>query len=68
MAKLVTAKHENQIDGVVDDIKCSLAEDFIFLNGPTFTSKQQMQEAIDLLKAKVATISIDDVFFGDDEE
>lgn len=58
MARKVTPRHENQIEGLMEDIKCGFCEDF------QFTSHEQAMEALDILKAKVNALTYESLKDG----
>lgn len=55
-----TKRQEDKLDGLLDDIKCGLFEDF------QWESKEQAQEILNKLKAKVNAITVDEVFNVDE--
>lgn len=55
-----TERQEDSLDGMIDELKNGLAEDF------SWTSKEQAQAILDKLKAKVNAITIED-FLEQDE-
>lgn len=64
----ITNHHVVQLRRMVEDIKMALVEDFEFKNGDSFTSREQMEEALASLKTQVNAIEIDHVFFGDKDD
>lgn len=51
MAKELTAIQEDQVDGLAEDIRNALSEDFVFIN------EDQVREAVAALKAKLDKIA-----------
>lgn len=55
-----TKSQEDNLEGMMEDIKNGLFEDF------EFSSKEQAQEILTKLKAKVNAINVDEIFDNDE--
>ena len=55
-----TEKQVNNLEGLMDDIKCGLFEDF------QWQSKEQAQAILTALKAKVNIMTVDEIFDVDE--
>ncbi|MNC21826.1 hypothetical protein D3C75_698120 [compost metagenome] len=60
MSTKPTKNQEDSLEGMMEDIKNGLFEDF------SWSSKEQAQEILTRLKAKVNNITVDEIFDEDE--
>lgn len=55
--------HRAQVSGLVHEtVRCAMVEDFSFRN------EKEAKEALEELKRQVNTITVDDIYFEDEDE